>query len=53
MTGNGTFNITNPPPDLIASECATMEASPITVNLPTPYGGSYGASSLVIGQDLI
>ena len=33
MTGNGTFNITNPPPDLIASECATMQASPITGNL--------------------
>ena len=33
MTGNGTFNITNPPLDLIASECATMQASPITVNL--------------------
>jgi uncharacterized protein with LGFP repeats len=27
MTGNGTDNITNPPPDLIASESATMLAS--------------------------
>jgi hypothetical protein len=33
MTGNGTANITNPPPDLIGSECATMQASPITVNV--------------------
>ncbi len=30
MTGNGTDNITNPPPDLIASESATMLASPYT-----------------------
>lgn len=30
MTGNGTDNITNPPPDLIASESATMLASPFT-----------------------
>ncbi|MGR7024002.1 hypothetical protein [Geodermatophilus sp. URMC 62] len=33
MTGNGTANITNPPPDLVASECNTMQASPITVNV--------------------
>ncbi|MDQ3980635.1 MAG: hypothetical protein M3314_13950 [Actinomycetota bacterium] len=33
MTGNGTFNITNPPPDLIGSECTTMQASAITVNV--------------------
>ena len=31
MTGNGTFNITNPPPDLIASEVSTMQSSPLTV----------------------
>jgi uncharacterized protein with LGFP repeats len=30
MTGNGTDNITNPPPDLISSESATMLASPFT-----------------------
>jgi hypothetical protein len=30
MTGNGTSNITNPPPDLIATEVNTMRASPIT-----------------------
>jgi uncharacterized protein with LGFP repeats len=30
MTGNGTDNITNLPPDLIASESATMLASPFT-----------------------
>jgi hypothetical protein len=30
MTGNGTDNITNPPPDLIASEGTTMLASPYT-----------------------
>jgi hypothetical protein len=30
MTGNGTSNITNPPPDLIAAEVNTMRASPIT-----------------------
>lgn len=30
MTGNGTFNITNPPPDLVASEVSTMENSPFT-----------------------
>src|SRR5215210_7196619 len=27
MTGGGTNNITNPPPDLIGSECDTMDAS--------------------------
>jgi hypothetical protein len=32
MTGNGTANITNPPPDLIASEVATMLASPFTID---------------------
>ena len=30
MTGNGTANITNPPPDLIASEGQTMMASNLT-----------------------
>ena len=30
MTGNGTSNITNPPPDLISTEVITMRASPIT-----------------------
>ena len=30
MTGNGTDNITNLPPDLIASEASTMLASPFT-----------------------
>jgi hypothetical protein len=33
MTGNGTYNITNPPPDFIASEVSTMTASPYTINL--------------------
>jgi hypothetical protein len=33
MTGNGTWNITNPPPDLIASEVSTMDASAYTLNL--------------------
>ena len=33
MTGNGTANITNAPPDLIASEVATMLASPFTIDL--------------------
>jgi hypothetical protein len=32
MTGGGTWNITNPPADLIASEGSTMIASPLTVN---------------------
>jgi hypothetical protein len=31
MTGNGTGNITNPPPDLVPSEVATMQSSPFTV----------------------
>jgi hypothetical protein len=31
MTGNGTDNITNPPPDLVAAESATMLASASTV----------------------
>ena len=30
MTGNGTSNITNPPPDLITSEVNTMRASALT-----------------------
>jgi hypothetical protein len=30
MTGNGTANITNPPPDLVASEVITMRASTLT-----------------------
>jgi uncharacterized protein with LGFP repeats len=30
MTGNGTANITNPPPDLIASEGTTMTSSSLT-----------------------
>lgn len=33
MTGNGTGNITNPPPDLIASEVQTMNTSPLTVDV--------------------
>ncbi len=33
MTGNGTNNITNPPPDLVASEVRTMDNSPYTQNL--------------------
>jgi hypothetical protein len=33
MTGNGTANITNPPPDLVASERTTMEGSALTVDL--------------------
>jgi hypothetical protein len=33
MTGNGTGNITNPPPDLAASEVTTMRDSPLTINL--------------------
>lgn len=31
MTGNGTFNITDPPPDLTASEVTTMKNSTLTV----------------------
>jgi hypothetical protein len=30
MTGGGTANITNPPPDLAASEASTMQDSPLT-----------------------
>jgi hypothetical protein len=30
MTGNGTFNITNPPPDFVVSEVETMMNSPFT-----------------------
>ena len=33
MTGNGTSNITNPPPDLVASEVTTMLNSPLTQNI--------------------
>ena len=33
MMGSGTNNITNPPPDLIASEVQTMSNSPFTQNL--------------------
>jgi hypothetical protein len=33
MTGNGTANITNPPPDLIASEKTSMTNSALTVNV--------------------
>jgi hypothetical protein len=33
MTGNGTWGITNPPPDLIAAEVGTMNASALTQNL--------------------
>jgi hypothetical protein len=32
MTGNGTANITNPPPDLISSEIATMDSSGLTID---------------------
>lgn len=32
MTGNGTDNITNPPPDLIASEITTMRNNTLTIN---------------------
>jgi hypothetical protein len=32
MTGNGTANITNPPPDLVGSEVTTMLNSPYTVD---------------------
>ena len=30
MTGNGTWNVTNPPPDLVAAERTTMNVSPFT-----------------------
>jgi hypothetical protein len=33
MTGNGTANITNPPPDLVATECTTMHNSPLTPDI--------------------
>lgn len=33
MTGNGTGNITNPPPDLVSSERTTMDNSPFTIEL--------------------
>jgi hypothetical protein len=33
MTGNGTANITNPPPDLVGSEKATMQASRLTIDI--------------------
>ena len=33
MTGGGTGNITNPPPDLIQSEINTMRASALTIDL--------------------
>ncbi|MDR7128447.1 hypothetical protein J2X69_000779 [Algoriphagus sp. 4150] len=33
MTGNGTFNITNPPPDLISSESTKMRNSNLTIPL--------------------
>jgi hypothetical protein len=33
MMGGGTNNITNPPPDLVAGEVSTMDASAFTRNL--------------------
>ena len=33
ITGNGTTNITNPPPELVASEVATMQATVLTVDV--------------------
>ena len=33
MTGNGTGNITNPPPDLAATEVVTMAASSLTITV--------------------
>jgi hypothetical protein len=33
MTGGGTNKITNPPPDLVAAESSTMDASALTVDL--------------------
>jgi hypothetical protein len=33
MTGCGTGNITNPPPDLTAAEEATTDASPLTTDI--------------------
>ncbi len=32
MTGGGTRNITNPPPDLIAGEIITMDDSNLTID---------------------
>ena len=32
MTGGGTFNVTSPPPKVIAEEVGTMKASALTVN---------------------
>ena len=32
MTGQGTFNITNPPPNLVAGEVSTMKSSALTAN---------------------
>ncbi|MBM2623627.1 hypothetical protein JIG36_49885 [Actinoplanes sp. LDG1-06] len=33
MTGNGTGRITNPPPDLLPSEGATMDQSALTIDI--------------------
>lgn len=33
MMGGGTWNITNPPPDLIVAEGGTMDSSPFTLNV--------------------
>ena len=33
MTGNGTGNITNPPPDLVSAEAQTMRNSPFTIDV--------------------
>jgi len=33
MTGNGTGNITNPPPDIINAEAVTMDTNVLTINL--------------------
>ena len=33
MTGNGTSNITNPPPDLVATEGTDDASSALTVNV--------------------
>lgn len=33
MTGNGTFNITNPPPNLTSSESSTMRNSSLSTNI--------------------
>ena len=34
MTGRGTANITNPPPDLSSTEVTTMRSTPLTPNCP-------------------